>query len=120
MYCSASRGPICFYAPQPRRGNNLLHQTKFSWVWIQTEFWQPATGSALQAVEGGEEPEPAAEEKSLNATQCDTEENRGRRRAFVGIIRQTAAEDLNYSDKSGMRRFVLYLRPYSPDLPPIG
>jgi transposase len=45
---------------------------------------------------------PAAEKKSLHATERDTEENLRRREAFLDRIAQVAPEDLIYLDESGV------------------
>jgi transposase len=44
----------------------------------------------------------ASEKKSIHATERDTEENRGRREAFVDELRTIAPEDLIYLDESGV------------------
>jgi transposase len=45
---------------------------------------------------------PAAEKKSLHATERDTEENRRRRKVFLDRLRSTAPEHLIFLDESGV------------------
>ena len=53
-------------------------------------------------MEGPEAARPAAEKKSIHATERDTEENLRKREIFVEAIRHTAPEDLIYLDESGV------------------
>ena len=53
-------------------------------------------------MEGGSGTGPAAEKKSLHATERDTEENRRRREAFLDRLRSISPEQLIYLDESGV------------------
>jgi transposase len=53
-------------------------------------------------VAGGSGTGPAAEKKSLHATERDTEENRSRREVFLDRLRSIAPEQLIFLDESGV------------------
>jgi transposase len=53
-------------------------------------------------VAGGSGTGPAAEKKSLHATERDTEENRRRREVFLDRLRSIAPEQLIFLDESGV------------------